>query len=192
MVRTFVHSNYGQWPDPPDENPPEGLDWDFWCGPAPLRPYNKRIHPRGFRQFLDYANGQLADWGIHWLDQVIWWTEEKYPKTVYSTGSKRIFTGIADAPDTQVVVYEFDSFTCTWEHRFYAGNEAEKHNIGCYFYGTKGTLHLGWHDGWTFYPSSDEHDEHAENRADFARRPQRRIRGTLIIYPSFGRILSMR
>jgi predicted dehydrogenase len=163
MVRTFVHSNY--YPphsDPANENPPDGLDWDFWCGPAPLRPYNKRIHPRGFRQFLDYANGQLADWGIHWLDQVMWWTEEKYPKTVYSTGSKRIFNDIADAPDTQVAAYEFDSFTCTWEHRFYGGNSAEKHNIGCYFYGTKGTLHLGWRDGWTFYPPSDEHSEHAE------------------------------
>ena len=90
----------------------------------------------------------------------MWWTEEKYPKTVYSTGSKRIFTDIADAPDTQVVAYEFDSFTCTWEHRFYAGNEAEKHSIGCYFYGTKGTLHLGWRDGWTFYPQKDEHDDH--------------------------------
>lgn len=162
MVRTFVHSNYNQHPDPPNENPPEGLDWDFWCGPAPLRPFNKRIHPRGFRQFLDYANGQLADWGIHWLDQVMWWTEEKYPKTVYSTGSKNIFSGIADAPDTQVVAYQFDSFTCTWEHRFYAGNPTEKHSIGCYFYGTKGTLHLGWQDGWTFYPSPDEHDEHAQ------------------------------
>jgi predicted dehydrogenase len=167
MVRTFVHSDYGQWPDPPDEKPPEGLDWDFWCGPAPLRAYNKRIHPRGFRQFLDYANGQLADWGIHWLDQVMWWTEEKYPKSIYSTGSKRITSGIADAPDTQVVVYEFDSFTCTWEHRFYAGNEAEKHSIGCYFYGTKGTLHLGWHDGWTYYPPpQDEHDHHHEQPSE--------------------------
>jgi len=165
MVRTFVHSNYTQHPSPPDEKPPEGLDWDFWCGPAPLRPFNKRIHPRGFRQFLDFANGQLADWGVHWLDQVLWWTEEKYPKTVYSTGSKNIFSDIADAPDTQVVVYEFDSFTCTWEHRFYAGNPTEKHSIGCYFYGTKGTMHVGWRDGWTFYPlPNDEHND--RNKTD--------------------------
>ncbi|MGE9268328.1 MAG: gfo/Idh/MocA family oxidoreductase, partial [Verrucomicrobiales bacterium] len=24
----------------------------------------------------------------------------------------------------------------------------------CYFYGTKGILHLGWTDGWTFYPQN--------------------------------------
>jgi hypothetical protein len=30
----------------------------------------------------------------------------------------------------------------------------KKHNIGACFYGSKGTLHLGWKDGWTFYPAS--------------------------------------
>ncbi len=57
-----------------------------------------------------------------------------------------------DAPDTQVASFEFESFTAVWEHRLYAGNEAEKTNIGCYFYGTEGTFHIGWLDGWTFYP----------------------------------------
>jgi len=41
----------------------------------------------------------------------------------------------------------------TWEHRQYAANNAEKHNLGCYFYGTKGTFHMGWLDGWSFYPA---------------------------------------
>jgi predicted dehydrogenase len=25
--------------------------------------------------------------------------------------------------------------------------------VGCYFYGTEGTMHIGWLDGWTFYPN---------------------------------------
>jgi predicted dehydrogenase len=119
------------------------------------------IHPGGFRNFLDFANGTLGDWGVHWLDQVLWWSGEKYPKRVYSTGGRPI-RGAAvsnekeqtsDSPDSQVAVYEFESFTATWEHRRFAANNAEKNSIGCYFYGTKGTLHMGWRDGWTFYPS---------------------------------------
>src|SRR5262249_21158144 len=64
MARAFVH--YPLWPSQvvADTEPPAGLDWNLWCGPAPLRPFNKAIHPKGFRQFLDYANGQLGDWGI--------------------------------------------------------------------------------------------------------------------------------
>ena len=59
-----------------------------------------------------------------------------------------------DAPDSQVAVYEFDKFTCVWEHRQFAANDGDKHKIGCYFHGTKGTFHMGWRDGWTFYPSN--------------------------------------
>jgi predicted dehydrogenase len=153
MVRAFVHYPGGPGEKTPDSDPPAGLDWDFWCGPAPRRPFNKAIHPRGFRQFLDYANGTLGDWGIHWMDQILWWTEEKYPKRIFSAGARHIKRDSTDAPDTQVATFEFDSFTAQWEHRQYAGNSAEKTNIGCYFYGTEGTFHMGWLDGWTFYPS---------------------------------------
>jgi hypothetical protein len=59
-----------------------------------------------------------------------------------------------DAPDAQTATFEFEQFTCTWESRNFAGAGAERHRLGVYFYGTKGTLHVGWRDGWTFYPSS--------------------------------------
>jgi len=169
MIRAFVH--YGGGPERPRKNvePPEGLDWDMWCGPGPLRPYNGDpkspwgggIHPRGFRNYLDYANGTLGDWGVHWMDQILWIMEEKWPRTIYSTGGRPIKgppvltkeEQTSDAPDHQVAVFEFEGFTVSWEHRQFAGNNAEKgESVGCYFYGTEGTFHMGWQDGWTFYP----------------------------------------
>ncbi|MEW6305283.1 MAG: Gfo/Idh/MocA family oxidoreductase [Verrucomicrobiota bacterium] len=163
MVRLFAHSGGGGIEKPsPNSTPPKGMDWDMWCGPAPVRPFNTKLHPGGWRNFLDYANGTLGDWGVHWLDQVLWWSEEKYPKTVYCTGGRPLRgpavlndkEQTSDAPDHQVAVYEFEKFTCIWEHRKFADNNAEKHKIGAYFYGTKGTLHIGWRDGWTFYPQN--------------------------------------
>jgi predicted dehydrogenase len=154
MVRAFVHYGGGPGQPTPDSEPPSGLDWDMWCGPSPYRPFNRAIHPKGFRMFLDYANGQLGDWGIHWMDQILWWTEEKYPKRIFSTGARHIRRDSTTAPDTQIASFEFEQFTAAWEHRLYAANEAEKHNIGAYFYGTEGTFHMGWLDGWTFYPAN--------------------------------------
>jgi predicted dehydrogenase len=174
MIRCFVHSGGGRERPVATQPVPKELDWDLWCGPAPLRPYNggdprdrdgaRRggIHPRGFRQYLDYANGTLGDWGIHWLDQVLWITGEKYPKHVYSSGGRPIAgpavltaneqTG--DAPDHQVATYRFDKLTVQWEHRRFAGNNTDKgENVGCYFYGTRGIFHMGWRNGWTFHPS---------------------------------------
>ncbi len=153
-VRAFVHYPGGPGSPTPDSEPPTGLDWDMWCGPAPLSPFNSKLHPKGFRQFLDYANGTLGDWGIHWMDQILWWTEEKYPRRVFSTGGRHIKEDNTTAPDTQYASFEFDSFTAAWEHRQYGANNAESTNIGCYFYGTKGTFHMGWRDGWTFYPNN--------------------------------------
>ena len=170
MVRAFVHYPGGEGKPTPDSEPPAGLDWDMWCGPAPLRPFNKLIHPKGFRNFLDYANGQLGDWGIHWMDQILWWTEEKYPRKVFSTGGRHITKDSTDGPDCQVASFEFESFTAVWEHRKFAGNEAEKTNVGCYFYGTEGTFHMGWLDGWTFYPSNTKkspvHEDAKLNQPD--------------------------
>jgi predicted dehydrogenase len=162
MVRMFVHSGGGKESPQPNAEPPKGLDWDLYCGPAPTRPFNRKIHPGGWRNFLDFANGILGDWGVHWLDQVLWWTDEKYPRRVFSTGGRPV-AGPAvltkteqttDSPDSQVAVYEFESFTATWENRKFAEVDAEKHKIGCYFFGDKGTFHMGWRDGWTFYPAN--------------------------------------
>lgn len=164
MVKAFVHSRGGAELPTRNSSPPEQLDWDMYCGPAPLRPFNRKIHPGGFRNFLDFANGTLGDWGVHWLDQILWWTDEKYPKHVYSTGGRPI-KGTAilneqeqttDAPDSQVATYEFDQFTAVWEHRRFGGNGPEKSSVGCNFYGTKGTFHMGWRDGWTFYPNDSK------------------------------------
>lgn len=163
MVRMFVTSGRGGIEKPEaNSDVPKGMDWNRWCGPAPSRPFNSKIAPGRWRNFLDYANGTLGDWGVHWLDQVLWWTDEKYPKAVYSTGGRPISGPVVndgkqqttDAPDTQVATYEFESFTAVWEHRRYAGTGSEQHPFGAYFYGTEGVFHMGWRDGWTFYPSN--------------------------------------
>ncbi|MCC7373839.1 MAG: Gfo/Idh/MocA family oxidoreductase [Verrucomicrobiales bacterium] len=173
MIRAFVHYG-GDGPEKPLPNgePPKELDWDMWCGPAPFRHYNGgtdlsnpwrgSMHPRGFRNYLDYANGTLGDWGIHWMDQVLWIMEEKWPRKVSSFGGRPIkgapvYTTAeqtSDAPDHQVASFDFGRFTLNWEHRQFAGNNAEKgESVGCYFYGTEGTFHMGWIGGWKFYPA---------------------------------------
>jgi predicted dehydrogenase len=169
MVRAFVLYGGGPQTPRPNEATPEGLDWDMYCGPAPLRPFNRAIHPKGFRNFLDYANGTLGDWGIHWMDQILWIMEREAPERIFSTGGRPIagpavndgHQQTADAPDHQIASFEFGDFSVSWEHRNFAANNAEKSRpdqepVGCYFYGTGGTFHMGWKDGWTFYPSDSK------------------------------------
>lgn len=49
---------------------PKVLDYDFWLGPAPLKPYHPhRVH-KSFRGYWDYDGGGLGDMGMHWIDPV--------------------------------------------------------------------------------------------------------------------------
>jgi predicted dehydrogenase len=65
--------------DLPEEAAEPGLDWNLWCGPAPLRPYNSVLCPRGvhdnfpaWREYLEYGSGGVGDWGAHHLDIAQW------------------------------------------------------------------------------------------------------------------------
>jgi len=57
-------------PNLPPLTPPADLDYDFWLGPAPHKPYNPlRVHEK-FRGYWDYDGGGLGDMGQHYLDPV--------------------------------------------------------------------------------------------------------------------------
>ena len=46
---------------------PANLDWDFYCGPAPLRPYQRHRFGGTHRGYWDYEGGGLADMAHHAL-----------------------------------------------------------------------------------------------------------------------------
>jgi predicted dehydrogenase len=65
--------------DLPEEPAEPGLDWDRWLGPAPLRPYNSILSPRGihtqypqWRKYREYSGGTMTDMGAHHFDIVQW------------------------------------------------------------------------------------------------------------------------
>jgi len=75
-------------PPVPDSEPPAYLDYDFWLGPAPKRPYNeKRVH-YNFRFFWDYSGGQMTNFGAHDIDIAQWGLgmDESGPVSVEGTG----------------------------------------------------------------------------------------------------------
>lgn len=77
-----VECDFGDPPVPCDlkaDRPEPGLDWNLWCGPAPLRPYSSVLSPRGmpagypaWRKYREYGSGGVGDWGAHHLDIVQW------------------------------------------------------------------------------------------------------------------------
>lgn len=66
--------------DLPAEPKPAEIDWDLWCGPAPMLAYNHRLAPSSndvnfwpdWRLFKEVGGGILCDWGAHMFDIVQW------------------------------------------------------------------------------------------------------------------------
>ena len=56
--------------------PPEGLDYDFWLGPAPCAPYTEGrcdgAGGNGWYHIRDYSGGWITGWGSHDLDIAHW------------------------------------------------------------------------------------------------------------------------
>jgi predicted dehydrogenase len=73
---------------------PAGLDWDMWCGPTELVPFNKDLYgPRanpGWISFRPYSGGEMTGWGAHGLDQVqcALGMDESGPLEIWTEGPK--------------------------------------------------------------------------------------------------------
>jgi len=136
----------------PDITPPENLDYDLWTGPAPMRPYNRIVHPRGWRAFMEYGNGIVGDMCVHMLDMVRWMLDLGWPKSVSSNGGILVQKqGRANISDTQSALFDFGDLTATWEHRTYGAPADPEYPWGATIYGEKGTLKLSVNK-YEFFP----------------------------------------
>lgn len=132
--------------NPPDSDPPAGLDWDMWLGPAPKRPFNKNrfgIDPNAFshfRWFWDYAGGMMTDWGVHWIDIVQWAMNVDHPQSISASGGKFFLTDNRETPDTITATYEYPGFICTYENRTTNAAPILGRGGAIAFHGTEGTL----------------------------------------------------
>jgi predicted dehydrogenase len=148
----------------------------MWTGPAPLRPYNALVHPRGWRAFTEYGNGILGDTCIHMLDMVRWMLGLGWPERIGSTGGILVDKASkANIPDTQTATFDFGDLTVVWQHRSWGHPVDPKYLWGATLYGDKGTLKAGVYS-YDFIPTGDgqpihqdvtyELDEYPEDRTE--------------------------
>jgi predicted dehydrogenase len=147
--------------NPPDCDPPAGLDWDMWLGPAPKVPFNWNrfgvIPDRWstFRYFYDYANGWPGDWGVHVLDIAQWAMRVDGPNVITASGRKFYMEDNCDTPDTLQITLEYPGFIATYENRQCNGNSMYKRSYGTEFHGTDGTLFVD-RDGFEVTPEGGD------------------------------------
>lgn len=162
LVEVYCYYHMRARENPPDTSPPDNLDYEMWTGPAPLRPYNRLVHPRTWRAFMEYGNGIVGDMCIHMLDMVRWMLGLGWPKRISSSGGILVDKGSkANITDTQTATFEFDEYPVVWQHRTWGQAPDPAYPWGATIYGEKGTLKLSV-NSYDFIPQDGGQPVHGD------------------------------
>jgi predicted dehydrogenase len=137
-----------------DSAPPEGVNYDLWLGPAPLRAFNANRFHYNWHWFWDYGTGELGNWGCHMLDVARWGLGVDLPSRVSAVGGRFHFNDDQETPDTLMVQYAYPEATIVWEHRLWSTHGVEGRSAAAAFYGDAGTLVVD-RGGWKVYDQSE-------------------------------------
>jgi len=130
---------------------PDGLNYDKWLGPAPLKPYcPERVSNIGSWFNYDYSIGFLGGWGAHPLDIMIWALKDKLSGIYSCEGSGAVWPG--DGLYNNIITWDLNyGYDNGMEVHFVSDDIAKKEVLnhrtvkednGTTFYGTKGWISL--------------------------------------------------
>jgi predicted dehydrogenase len=164
VAKAWESTKQGAIGFPKDSEPPAGVDYDMWLGPAPKRPFNvNRFHGK-WRWWHDYGTGDLGNDGVHRLDMAVALMNAaceaqkepaiKLPSTIFANGGKWYFDDAQEFPDTMQVNYEFGSGKqtklLTYEMRVWASYPYLGESEGSAVFGDRGYIVIG-NNRWTAY-----------------------------------------
>lgn len=155
VVRTFNVMNQGPGGvgHDPNTTPPPGFDWDFWVGPAPMRPYNAILAASSYNHgsWMDFSGGWTPGMAPHIIDLPIWALELGYPTNVSCSGGRYVVEDDGDAYDTQEILWQYPEMTMTWMSTLansygfdLHGNPVPQRRLGIYFHGLNGTMYCDY------------------------------------------------
>jgi predicted dehydrogenase len=155
--------------------PPKGMDYNLWCGPAPVNQPTRNTKEHGtvhyeWHWFWDYGNGDIGNQGIHQMDIARWGLGlDTLPTGVLSYGGRLGYVDAGETPNTLVSVFDYGPKTIVFETR---GLPTKKHpraaqGVGVVFEGTEGYATIGdYEKGCFIYDRDGNQVEHPEGLAD--------------------------
>lgn len=97
---------------------PDWLDYDLFCGPAPVVPLVREELHYDWHWYWDTGNGDLANIGIHEFDVGRWLAgHDGAPKRILSLGGRFAFADAGETPNTQLTVFDYPGRPVILENR---------------------------------------------------------------------------
>jgi predicted dehydrogenase len=143
---------------------PRGVDYDFWTGPASLKPFTRNRFHYNWHWIWDTGNGDLGNQGIHQIDAARWGLGVRFPNRVSAVGGHFMFDDDQETPNTLTCAFEFAQpgarrKMIEFEVRHWITNDEAgigrglfggRNSIGNIFYGSNGYLAAGNEDDFSY------------------------------------------
>ncbi|MEX2015118.1 MAG: hypothetical protein WD873_00685, partial [Candidatus Hydrogenedentales bacterium] len=127
----------------PVSEPPPGVDYDLWLGPAPDHSFTANRWHYNWHWFWDYGTGDMGNDGVHQIDVARWGLGVGLPEKVIASGGQLFYDDDHETPDTQLVTFDYGDRQLIYEMRLWTDYLLEGHDNGVVFYGDNGTLEIG-------------------------------------------------
>lgn len=150
LVRTWGNFGRGSIGKKPVTDPPAHVDYDFWLGPAPDKPFTENRFHYNWRFMWDYGSGDVGNLGVHMLDTALWSLNLTWPERISAQGGLHVYEDDKETPDTLVSLYQYPNLTLMWELRMWSNHPFDGWRFGITYYGQNQTLFLS-RDGWRVY-----------------------------------------
>lgn len=143
MSRGLVYRRRGDIGNKGVSSIPAGLNYDLWCGPAPMRPFSKNLVHYNWHWHWNYGNGDVGNQGIHETDLCMWGLGvDTLPERITSMGGKFLWDDCKEVPEVQTSIYHYpkQKKIIQFEVRNWNTNLEDGAGVGNIFYGEKGYM----------------------------------------------------
>jgi hypothetical protein len=127
------------------QEPPKTMDYDLWCGPAPMVPPHRKtsngtVH-YDWHWIWNYGNGDLGNQGIHEMDKARWGLNKNaLPLSVVSCGGRFGYADDGETANTQVCLFDYGDGKLVFEVRGLRSEPYKGAGVGNIYVGTEGMV----------------------------------------------------
>jgi predicted dehydrogenase len=164
-----------------EEPAPQGVHYDLWVGPAPMKPFTRQRFHYLWHFLWDYGNGEIGNQGVHQLDIMRWGVGlDTHPSRIQCAGGVFVHDSDQETPNTQVASFQYEGrkLLLQFEVRHWITNHeagigdiyasrGAGNTVGVIFYGTEGCMVMpGYTSYYTFFGQKREPGPWAESPGD--------------------------
>jgi predicted dehydrogenase len=131
---------------------PPSVDYDLWCGPAPMDPLTRRQLHYDWHWIWNYGNGDLGNQGIHQMDVARWGLgANRLCDKVLSYGGRLGYEDAGETANTQVAILDFGDKRLVFEVRGLKTEPLKGADVGNIFHCSDGYVVMtGYSTGAAF------------------------------------------